>query len=170
MKQDATLDSSFWINATAAGLIDALLADFDVRVSPDVSRELPESYPSGAYLHRLIEDRRIVVQGPQVLVLAQFGAGERAAISLAAEHRDWTLLLDDVRPFRSAQTMGLSPVCSPAYAASLYERGALDDGGVLTALARLAVRSTVSPHLLALALRQVGHILGERRRASWEQS
>ena len=163
MKQNATLDSSFWINATTAGLVDALLEDFDLWVVPEVAREFTEPYPSGAYLHRLIADQRIQVQRPKGYVMERFGAGERAAISLAAEHRDWTLLLDDVRPFHAAQEMALNPVCSPAYAVSLYERGTLDDGAVLAVLARLAARSTVSPQLLALALRQVATILRERR-------
>jgi predicted nucleic acid-binding protein len=163
VKQNATLDSSFWINATAAGLVDSLLSDFDLCVPPDVARELTDAYPSGAHLHKLIEDQRIRVLLPTASALERFGPGEQATISLAAEHRGWTLLLDDLRPFRAAQEMGLSPVCTPAYAASLYQRGILDDGAVLAALARLAARSTVSPELLALALRQVAITLRERR-------
>ena len=163
VKQNATLDSSFWINATAAGLVDALLKDFDLWVVPEVTRELIESYPSGAYLHRLIADQQIQVQRSKDSVIERFGTGERSAISLAAEHRNWTLLLDDVRPFHAAQEMGLNPVCSPVYAVSLYERDTLDGGAVLAVLARLAARSTVSPQLLALALRQVATILRERR-------
>lgn len=163
MKQNATLDSSFWINATAAELVDALLEDFDLWAVPEVTRELTESYSSGAHLHQLIAEQRIRVLGPSAHVLDRFGAGERAAISLAAEHRDWTLLLDDVRPFHAAQEMGLNPVCSPAYAVSLCERGTLDDRAVLAVLARLAALSTVSPQLLPLALRQVATILKGRR-------
>jgi len=100
---------------------------------------------------------------PTVIVLERFGPGEREAISLAAQHREWTLLLDDLRPFRAAVEMGLVPVSTPAYAASLYERRVLDEVGVLTVLAQLAARGTVSPQLLALALTQVATILKERR-------
>ena len=163
VKQNATLDSSFWINAVAGGLLDYLLEDFALYLAPAVERELPETYPSGARLHRLIEKSRITLAAPTVMVLERFGPGEREAISLAAQHREWTLLLDDLRPFRAAGEMGLRPVSTPAYAASLYERHVLDEVGVLTVLARLAARGTVSPQLIALALTQVATILKERR-------
>lgn len=146
-----------------AGLIGNLLDDFYIRVAPEITRELTESYPSGAYLRRLIAEQSIVVLTPEASAVKRFCPGERAAISLAVEHKDWTLLLDDIRPFRVAQEMGLNPVCSPAYAAWLYERDVLDNVAVLGVLSRLAARSTVSPHLLALALRQIATIRRERR-------
>ena len=59
--------------------------------------------------------------------------------------------------------MGLMPVSTPAYTASLYERRILDEIAVLTVLARLAVRATVSPQLIGLALTQVATSLKERR-------
>ena len=163
VKQSATLDSSFWINAVAGGLLDYLLNDFELHIAPAVERELPETYPSGARLHRLIEAKRIALVAPTVMALDRFGPGEREAISLAAQHREWTLLLDDLRPFRAAETMGLMPVSTPAYTASLYERRILDEIAVLTVLARLAVRATVSPQLIGLALTQVATSLKERR-------
>jgi len=163
VKQNATLDSSFWINAVAGGLLDYLLEDFALCLAPAVERELPETYPSGARLHRLIEEGRITLAAPTVRVLERFGPGERTAISLATQHPEWTLLLDDLRPFRAAREMGLTPVSTPAYTASLYERSVLDEVGVLTVLARLAARGTVSPQLIALALAQVATTLKERR-------
>jgi predicted nucleic acid-binding protein len=163
VKQNATLDSSFWINAVAGGLLDYLLEDFELCIVPAVERELPETYPSGARLHRLLTEGRIALAAPKVIALEQFGPGEREAISLAAQHREWTLLLDDLRPFRAAAELGLAPVSTPAYAASLYGRGVLDEAGVLTVLARLAARGTVSPQLIALALAQIATTLKERR-------
>jgi predicted nucleic acid-binding protein len=139
------------------------LEDFDLCLAPAVERELPETYPSGARLHRLIEEGQITLAEPKVIVLERFGPGEREAISLAAQHRKWTLLLDDLRPFRASVEMGLMPVSTPAYAVSLYERRVLDEVEVLTVLARLAARGTVSPQLLALALTQVATTLKERR-------
>ena len=163
VKQSATLDASFWINAVAGGLLDFVLDDFVVSIAPAVERELPETYPSGARLHRLIEEGHIALIVPTRVVLERFGPGERAAISVAMEHREWTLLLDDLRPFRAAGELGLTPVSTPAYAASLYERRVLDEVEVLLILARLAARGTVSPQLIALALTQVATVLQERR-------
>lgn len=147
----------------AGGLINHLLTDFMLHVAPAVERELPETYPSGALLHRLLEEKRIALVTPTVVVLDRFGPGERETISLAAQHREWTLLLDDLRPFRAATTLGLMPVSTPAYAASLYERRLIDEMETLTVLARLAMRATVSPQLIGLALTQVATILKERR-------
>jgi predicted nucleic acid-binding protein len=163
VKQNATLDSSFWINAIAGGLIDHLLADFELCVVPAVARELTVTYPGGARLHQLIAEGRLTLRAPQRIALERFGPGEREAISMAIEHRDWILLIDDLRPFRAAADMGLAPVSTPAYAASLYSRRVLDEVGALTALARLAARGTVSPQLIALALTQIGTTLRERR-------
>lgn len=163
VKQNATLDSSFWIHAVAARLVDHLLEDFDLSVTPAVREELPETYPSGARLQILVRERAVRVQAPASTVLERFGPGERAAINLAMEHRDWTLLMDDVRPFRAAEELGLAPVSSPAYTASLCRRGVLNRRAALTALARLSARSTVSPELINLALGQIASIEKDRR-------
>jgi hypothetical protein len=50
----ATLDSSFWITV-AGGLLDFLLEDFRCLLRLR-SNENCETYPSGARLHRLIEE------------------------------------------------------------------------------------------------------------------
>lgn len=143
--------------------MEFLLEDFALFLAPAVERELPATYPSGARLHRLIDEGRVTLVTPTRIVIERFGPGEREAVSLAMQHREWTLLLDDLRPFRAAGEMGLSPVSTPAYAVSLYERRVLDEVEVLLILARLAARGTVSPQLIALALTQVATLLQERR-------
>ena len=159
VKQNATLESSFWINAIAGGVADYLLEDYGLTIGPTVARELPETYPGGARLHSLIREKRIGVEAPKVVILERFGPGEREAISLAAQYRDWILLIDDLRPSRAAEEMGLAPVSTPTYAAALYSRTLLNETEVLTVLARLAARGTVSPQLIALALAQIATLL-----------
>jgi len=163
VKQNATLDSSFWIHATVSNVIEYLLDDFDLHVPSAVAGELSEDYPSGARLHGLIRASAVTVQEARSAAVDRFGPGERAAMDLAIENRGWVLLMDDLRPFRAAEEMGLAPVSSPVYAASLYERGTLDEPAVLTVLARLAARSTVSPQLIDVALRQVAQTAKERK-------
>ena len=163
VKQNATLDSSFWVHASAAGLVERVLGEFDVTVAQAVADELPATYPSGARLQELIRSGRVLVRNAKSTPVGRFGPGERSAMNLAMEHRDWTLFIDDVRPFRAAEELGLSPVSSPAYAVSLYSRQVLDRAGVLEALARLAARSTLSPPLIDVALSQVASIAKERR-------
>ena len=126
-------------------------------VTPEVSAELPQRYPSGDQLQNLIRRGLVRVEAPTAMPLRLFGPGERAAINLALEHPDWALLIDDLRPFRAAEGMGLRPISTPVYAASLFERDILDETAVLGVLARLAARSTVSPHLIDLALSQVAN-------------
>ena len=163
VKQNATLDSSFWIHASVSNVIEYLLEDFDLAVAPAVADDLTEDYPSGARLHRHIREGNIRVRKPQTAEIDRFGPGERAAINLPIENRGWVLLMDDLRPFRAAEQMGLAPVSSPVYAASLHRRGVLDEQTALTVLARLAARSTVSPQLIDLALSQVAQTAKERR-------
>ena len=163
MKQNATLDSSFWIHAVVGFIVEHVLEDFDLLVAQAVGDELTEDYPSGARLHSLIHEGRVRVLDPASPTLERFGPGERAAINLAIENRSWILLMDDLRPFRAAEDLGLAPVSSPVYASSLYRRGLLDERSVLTALARLSARSTVSPQLIDLALSQVANVKTKRR-------
>ena len=163
VKQNATLDSSFWIHAAVGRIVERLLEDFDVSVPPAVAGELSEDYPSGARLHSLVREGRVRVVAAESATLEQFGPGERAAINLAIENPGWVLLMDDLRPFRAAEELGLAPVSSAVYTASLYRRGVLDEREVLGVLARLAARSTLSPQLIDLALAQVASVSEERR-------
>ncbi len=162
VKQNATLDSSFWIYSVVAGLVEQLLDDFEVHVASAVASELTEAYRSGARLHRLIREREVHLTDPGTAEMTRFGPGERAAINLAIENEGWILLMDDRRPFQAAEALGLAPIASPVYAASLYQRGVLDERGVLAVLARLSARSTVSPQLIDLALAQIAGTIKER--------
>ncbi len=163
VKQNATLDSSFWIHAAAGSIVEQLLEDFDVSVPPAVVEELSEDYSSGARLHGLVREGRVRVVAAASAALERFGPGDRAAINLAIENPGWVLLMDDLRPFRAAEELSLAPVSSAVYAASLYRRGVLDEREVMRVLARLAARSTLSPQLIHLALTQVAGISKERR-------
>lgn len=162
VKQSATLDSSFWIHAAVSNVIGHLLDDFELYVPSAVASELTEDYPSGARLHSLIKEARVRVQDAKSATFDSFGPGERAAINLALENSGWVLLMDDLRPFRAAEELGLAPISSPVYAASLYERGRLDEQAALTVLARLTARSTVSPRLINVALSQMAQTAKER--------
>jgi predicted nucleic acid-binding protein len=163
VKQNATLDSSFWIHSVVSGLVERLLDDFEIHVTSAVAKELIEDYPSGALLQNRIREGEIHLTDPAIAEITRFGPGERAAINLAIENEGWILLIDDRRPFQAAEELGLSPVASPVYAASLYRRGVLDERVVLAVLARLSARSTVSPQLIELALTQIARTTHERK-------
>ncbi len=129
--------------------------------APPVASELSERFPSGQEFWRLVRAGQLEEISPRGHQVREFGPGERAAINLALEHPDWVLLLDDRRPFEEAVRLGLPVLCSPVLAVGLFSDGHLDAGTVLQTLARLAALQTVSPHLLALALAQLGKSLKE---------
>jgi len=123
---------------------------------------LHPGYPSGREFLDSVKRGELVQASPSRLYLADFGPGERAVISLAIEHPDWVLLLDDVRPFREATTRGLSVVCTPVLTVALFREGMINAGEALHTLTRLAALQTVSPHLIAAALAQLGASLKDR--------
>jgi hypothetical protein len=88
---------------------------------------------------------------------------ERAAMNLAAQYPDWVLFMDDMRPFRAAEALGLAPVSSPSYIASLFARQAIDRATALLMLARLAARSTLNAELIATGVSQIGQAKMEER-------
>ena len=156
MKQNATFDASFWIAFHRAGLLDLLLERYRLTYAPAVVAELREELPSGRAFWERARAGELVEAAPRVEAVRDFGPGERAAIDLALEHPEWVLLLDDQRPFRFAAARGLRVICSPVLVVALYEEGRLDAGDALGALVRLAALGTVSPHLIAAALAQLG--------------
>ena len=162
MKQNATLDSSFWINAHRSGLLPQLLERYALYYTPEVAAELRPSFASGRESWRLAQEG-VLVEAPACLREVQsFGLGERSAINLALEHRDWILLMDDRRPLLEATRLGLRVLSSPVLALQLFSEGRLDATRTLQVLARLAALQTVSPDLLAAALAHLGRTWQER--------
>ena len=156
MKQSATFDSSFWINAHRPGLLAQILDRYQLHYTPAVAAELALQFPSGREFWRLARIGELDQAVPAASHVREFGPGERMAIDLALEHRDWVLLMDDQRPFSAAARMGVPLVCTPVLAVALFTEGQLSASQTLTVLARLAALQTVSPILLAAALAQLG--------------
>ena len=164
VKQDATFDSSFWINAHRAGLLAEVLDEYRLYFSPAVAAELRPSFPSGEAFWQLVRAGTVAEVVAVAEPFQEFGPGERAAINLALQHRDWTLLIDDQRPLRAAVELGLPAVCTPVLVVALFLQGTIDAAQCLQALARLAALQTVSPALLTAALAQLGQALAGKGR------
>lgn len=155
MKQNATLDSSFWINAHRSGLLPHVLQRFSLSYAPAVAAELSRNFASGREFWRLVEGGVLAEAIPRVVEVTAFGPGERAAMNLAIEHRDWILLVDDRRPLLEAQSLGLRTLCTPVLVVDLFDKGQWDLPEAVQCLARLAAMQTVSPALLEVALAQL---------------
>ncbi len=82
---------------------------------------------------------------PAQITVRDFGLGERAAISVVIEHPAWTLLLDDYRPYLFSVSQGITVMCSPLLAVTLYHEGVVSEEQLLAMLGRLEAIRTVSP-------------------------
>jgi predicted nucleic acid-binding protein len=129
---------------------------FRLHYTPAVAAELLKEFPSGREFWKLVREEALFEVVSGLGQVTEFGLGERAAMNLALEHRDWLLLIDDQRPFQEAVRLNLRALCTPVLVVQLYVEGRLDARQALKALARLAVMQTVSPALLAAALAQLG--------------
>jgi predicted nucleic acid-binding protein len=155
VKQSATLDSSFWINAHRCGLLPHVLARFDLSYAPAVGAELSEEFTSGREFWKLVREGTLLEERPTADVLKSFGPGERAAMNVAIQHPDWVLLVDDRRPLVEAQRLGLKAVCTPVLVTQLFAEQQLDLMEALQLMARLAAMQTVSPALIEASLAQL---------------
>jgi len=130
MPREVVLDSSFWINAFRANLINFVADDFVLYAPSAVvdevehfisSTESPSD--SGATFKEWRENGQIQLKEPTASV-DWFHPGENAAIALAIEQR-YQLLLDDNPPYHRAKEHGLQVVSTADYIAALYTQGRL---------------------------------------------
>lgn len=153
----ATFDSSFWVHAVYLELVEFLLSDFELICTKAVENELGCDNPTSRRLKALLADKSIKRAEPRSEKIKLYGDGERAAINLALE-RKFLLLIDDWRPYESAQATGVQVVNSLAYLIGLYEQGQIALERVLHALARMTRRGTVRPEWIQSAVRVVAEI------------
>jgi hypothetical protein len=166
MIRSASLDSSFWNIAGQVGLVPYLFSYFAVYYCRAVEREIittapdetPLIYPQAMLFQVLREDGRLHQREPEK-PLTIFGVGEAHAIALARE-QGWTLLINDARPLRFAQDMGIVCVAVPDFATFLYAQRRITVAAVHGYLRRLA--HTTSPSLIAQAEQVIAHIAQRR--------
>lgn len=157
MQRGATFDSSFWIHAVYLDLVDFMLSDFELVCTRAVEKELGRDNPTSLRLKGLLADRTIKQGAPKSEKIKLYGDGERAAINLALE-RKLLLLIDDWRPYETAQAAGVEIVNSLAYLVGLYERNRITIERALHALARITRRGTLRPEWIRSAVRIIAEI------------
>lgn len=123
----ATLDTSFWINAFRAELLRWLGELFRLAITDAVveeirypTRQLGLPSPDTAVLEEWLARGKLRRENPS-RTLPLFGPGEAAAIALA-EEQGYFLLMDDGRPYRYAKSRGLRVVGTPDLVVVLYDR------------------------------------------------
>jgi hypothetical protein len=148
------------------GLVPYLFCYFQVHYCRVVEQEIvttnpavtPLVYPQAMLFQLLREDGRLHPQEPQQ-PLTKFGLGEAHAMALAYE-QGWVLLINDARPLRFAQDMGIQCVAVPDWATFLYAQRKITYTAVQGYLRRLA--TTTSPSLIAQAEQIIHHIAQQR--------
>ena len=150
-RPEATFDTSFWAHAFGAGLLLAVLRRYALRYTAAVAAELPDHFPSGREFRRLVLAGELEEVNPLRDRVGRFGPGERAAISVALEHRGWALLLDDLRALQWASGQGLWQRSTPLIVVDLLREGEVDGAEARRLLAELGRRRTLSQRLLSLA-------------------
>jgi predicted nucleic acid-binding protein len=163
--EPAVIDSSFWVHAHRSGLLPYVRRRFVLHFTAEVAAELDRRYPSGRAFHRLRQSGRLAEVLPQRREITEFGSGERSALNVALEHRDWTLLLDDRRPFEEAARRHLRVLCSPVLTVVLYADGALRAATAERILSALQAPGTLSPTLVQAAA-TLFHAVRTTRRSS----
>ncbi|MBI4631447.1 MAG: hypothetical protein HY740_06995, partial [Chloroflexi bacterium] len=121
-------DSSFWINAFRAKVIDFLPDYFMLHVPSVVVEEIERPIASikspsdaGKLFREWREGQRITLEEP-THPLDGFDVGENFALALAIERR-LPILLDDRAPYNQAITRGLTVVSSAGFVVLLYTDG-----------------------------------------------
>jgi predicted nucleic acid-binding protein len=164
MRTPATIDSSFWINAHRSNLLMYAMRSFEIYFVPQVAAEMSRIFPSGQEFWRSVDDGLLQPRTPSIEQVTEFGPGERAAMNLALENPEWLLLIDDHRPLRRAESLGIRATCTPALVVHWYGVGEISLQNAIEGLARLAALQTLSPELIRIATANLALASAERER------
>jgi len=143
----AVLDTSFWVLGHRVDVL-VYLVRFFILCGPDIVREevlAPDPrYPLRVYGYqefwRVLEAQgTLTIQNPTQRI-AQFHAGEAAALALAHE-AGWWLLINEQRALTYARQQGIKAVTVPEFVVYLYEAQVLSYRSVLAKLEGIAANT-----------------------------
>jgi hypothetical protein len=142
MKQNASLDASFWINACEGNLVEFLPDYFFLFASSIVAREI--RYPldvleieakTPLLFNQWCNSGQVDLQDP-VSPVDWFQQGENAAIALAIE-QGYFLLIDDTNPYHRAKSVGLKVIGTNDFAVFLVDQGRLSPKAATAAIKKM---------------------------------
>lgn len=142
LKQNASLDASFWINACAGNISEFIPIYFHVFAPTIVAQEI--RYPlehlglqaySSLLFNKLVQSAEIRLHDAAVAV-DWFQKGENAAIALALEQR-YLLLIDDANPYHRAKASGLAVVGTAEFTILLFDHGRLNYSAATDAIKQM---------------------------------
>ncbi|MBX3051641.1 MAG: hypothetical protein KF753_09220 [Caldilineaceae bacterium] len=155
MKQNASVDASFWINCCAGGIVEFVPLYFSIFVTSPVLDEI--RYPmthlsmspySVVTFDEWVADGRIMVRQPRSPV-DWLQPGENAAIALAVE-ADYWLLIDDANAYHRAKHFGIRVVGTPDFVILLYDQSFITKDEAQKALNAMRVSRKLRRQALSL--------------------
>lgn len=141
-KQNASIDSSFWIDIYKIGLTEEVLSRYNIIASRDVYDEVMKSdlvgiaFDDAELFGQLIDKKIIKVKHPKK-PLSIFGPGEASCLALGTEHA-CIVLIDDYKPYVYAQQkLGLKAVSSLDFSLYLYKNKKINKRKLLELIQKL---------------------------------
>lgn len=144
MKQNASFDTSFWINVCVGNTVAYVNEYFNLFTTNEVAEEI--RYPldilgiksqSTLLFNKWLNQDKITLQNPNNPV-SWFQSGENAAIALAIEQR-YFILIDDANPYHRAKNAGLSVIGSSDFTVFLYDQDHITFEGAMGALQQMQI-------------------------------
>lgn len=167
MKQNASLDASFWFNACEARVIGFLLNYYNLFVCRAVADEILYvkqvlGLPSTACeLFSDWQKQGIVTLAEPQRPVDWFDSGENQAIALAME-RGYRLLIDDGAPYNYAKSKEITVHGTAEFIVFLYRRDLLTYKDALTRIAGLEINKRLQ-RVAMRALALLAQAKGDRK-------
>jgi len=121
MRQNASLDASFWINCHRVGTLDQIFDYFRIYVCEEVKREILSPLSrigilaqDAVIFQQKFSQGEVLVTEPTKIPKDTFHTAEDKAI-LLAEEMDFVLLIDNGPPFEYAIARGLKAINTAAF-------------------------------------------------------
>jgi hypothetical protein len=160
MKQNASLDASFWINCHRVGVLDEVFNYFQLHACDEVRDELLSPLSRFGILaqdavsfQQKLNQSEVAIKNPTQVPKALFHTAEDKAIALA-EAMNYVLLIDNGAPFEYAMTRGIKSINTAAFIVFLCAEGKLTTQEArlkLTALRGLIRENVIEQNLKRLA-------------------
>ena len=165
MKQNASLDSSFWINCYRVSVSDELFNYFHLHACEAVRDEIISPLLKFGVLARdavifqqKLSQGEVVIRNPTHLPRALFHSAEDKAIALA-EEMNLMLLIDNGAPFEYAMSHGVKVINTAAFIVFLCAEGRLTAQEARLKLT--ALRGLIQENIIAQNLKKVTALGGD---------
>jgi hypothetical protein len=165
MKQNASLDTSFWINCHRIGILDKIFEYFNLHVCDEVKEEILSPLSRLGILaqdadifQQKLNQNEITITSYNKISKETFHTAENKAIGLA-EEMGFILLIDNGAPFEYAMTHGLKVVNTASFIVFLCFEGKLTAQNAKLKL--MALKGLIRESIIMQNLKRINVLGGE---------